>query len=161
MKNTISPIIQQYKLQTRLLINAAEGIGEKISQQRVSSLSNHVAWITGHVVSTRFMLSQVLGLPVQEPFPEMFGKGKGMDENIAYPGMDELIKEWPVISEKFLSKLSELTDAQLESDSPIKIPVEDQTLGGFIAFLAHHEAYHIGQIGLARRIFALPAMKYS
>ena len=34
------------------------------------------------------------------------------------------------------------------------------TLAGVWAFLNHHQAYHIGQIGLLRRGFGKPPMRY-
>ncbi len=53
-----------------------------------------------------------------------------------------------------------LPDAALSSPAPAKMPVNDDTLGGMLAFIMHHEAYHIGQLSLLRRILGKEAMKY-
>ena len=48
------------------------------------------------------------------------------------------------------------------SDPPLEVdfvfPFEDTTLLGGIGFLLHHEAYHIGQLALLRRIHRMSAM---
>jgi len=41
----------------------------------------------------------------------------------------------------------------LAADAPFKNPTGDSTIGGTIAFLAQHESYDIGQIGLLKKYF--------
>jgi uncharacterized damage-inducible protein DinB len=76
--------------------------------------------------------------------------------------MKSLADGWDALAEKVIAKLESLTEDDLEGDPPIATPVaSDNTLRGFITFLAHHEAYHIGQLSLARRFFGYEPMEYS
>ena len=97
---------------------------------------------------------------VQEPFPILFENGKGRDDKTTYPTMDALTKDWNSISEKISKALNALTEDALGQKTPRPVPLGD-SLGDFIAFIVHHEAYTIGQLGICRKFFGLEAMKYS
>lgn len=160
MTSTMKPLISQFHLQTRLFKNVTDSIIDAEAQTRLNGNTNHIAWLTGHIVSTRFVMANVLGVPVKEPFPELFENGKGMDPEVEYPSMNDLLKDWEGISGKILPVLEGLTDEALEQKGPFPVPTGD-TVGDFVTFLMHHEAYTIGQIGIARRFFGREAMKYS
>ncbi len=159
----ISPLVQMFRLQTTLFRNATKDITPAHAHHRFMEITNHMAWITGHIVSTRFALGTVLGLPLREPFPQLFARGKGLDENITYPSFEELTKDWSVISEPLIDRLENLKDWELEAEAPVPSPMSQYNGGliGFITFIAHHEAYHIGQLGLARRFFNYEAIAYN
>ena len=160
MSNSIKHLIDQFNLQTRLFNNVTIGIGDDDAQKQLNSNTNHIAWLTGHIVSTRFGLAKGLGLPVQEPFPELFENQKGLDKQAKYPSMQELTKDWNSLAEKIGNVLNSLTEEALQSKMPRTVPTGD-TLGDLICFLMHHEAYTIGQLGISRRFFGLEAMKYN
>ncbi len=160
MTNSIKHLISQFNLQTRLFNNVTVGVTDSDAQTQMNENTNHAAWLTGHIVSTRFMLANVLGLNVKEPFPALFENGKGLDKAAKYPSMAELTKDWKDLSEKMVVALSSLNEAALENKMPRPVPTGD-TIGDFIAFLIHHEAYTIGQLGISRRFFGLEGMKYS
>ena len=52
-------------------------------------------------------------------------------------------------------RLAQLTDAELDTPSPRKLPIADASVLGAIGFLACHEAYHIGQLALVRKALGL------
>ncbi len=155
----INPLIAQLDLQTALFHNAVEGISDYDAKRQITTNTNHVAWLTGHLVSSRFFLANVLGLRVQEPFPELFAERKGIQRHAEYPGQQLLTKDWDTISDMLITKLSMLTAAALNEKIAFPVPTGD-TVIALIAFIAHHEAYTIGQIGLYRRYFGYPGMKY-
>jgi uncharacterized damage-inducible protein DinB len=117
-------------------------------------------WLAGHVVSTRFMLCNVLGSPAQEPFAELFEKGKGIDDTAAYPAMGELTKDWDAISAQLIKAFEAMAEDVFEGAAPIEVPVQDQTMRGMITFFMHHESYHLGQLGLLRKAHGYGAMGY-
>ncbi len=160
MSERVKSLISQYNLQTQLMRNVTSGINDTDAQSRLNENTNHIAWLTGHIVSTRFMISGVLGDPSNEPFAELFENGKGLDASAQYPSMEALMKDWDSISEKNLALLENLTEEALIQKMPRPVPTGD-TLGDFLSFLMHHEAYTIGQIGIARRFFGLEAMSYA
>ena len=158
----VRPIAEMFRLQTQLFLNVTKDITDDHAGHRFMGITNHMAWITGHLVSTRFSLGNVLGLPYREPFPELFARGKGLDESIQYPAFSELTNDWETISEPLISRIEQLRDWELESEAPVPSPMTpiNHTLMGFIIFIAHHEAYHIGQLGLARRLMGYEPMSY-
>ncbi len=158
---TLLAVIEAFKLQTRLFRNVIKDITDEHAQAHFAGSPNHIAWITGHLVSTRYMMASVLGLTEKEPYPQLFASGKGIVEDASYPSLDKLAKGWEELAEKIMDRLESLTEEDLQSDPPIQTPVSENNLRGFITFMCHHEAYHIGQLGLLRRYFDYEPMSYS
>ena len=160
MTNTVKLIISQFHLQTRLFKNVTDGITDGQSTRQMFPGANHPAWLTGHIVSSRFLFANLLGLKESEPFPALFQNGKGMDTEAKYPSMQNLKKDWESISEKIASALQNISDEALSAKLPNPVPSGNE-VGDFVAFILHHEAYTIGQIGIYRRFLGLPAMSYA
>ncbi|HWY38915.1 MAG TPA: DinB family protein [Bacteroidia bacterium] len=162
-KTSTSPItdlIGQFKLQEKLFTNVASDIKNEDSHKKINQNTNHLAWLIGHTVSTRYMLLNVLGVNISEPFPDHFAQGKGMQENVTYPPVNELIKNWSSVSKELEEKLHSLSESELGANAPFPTPL-GPSIKDFISFCSHHEAYTIGQMGLYRRFHGYPAMKYS
>lgn len=157
--NTLATVTSQFELQTMLYTNCVDGWSDADAEKRPGQ-ANHVKWIAGHLVSSRCSLANVLGLGLQEPFPALFENRKGRQDDVKYPSMAELTKDWNGISAKLIAKLKSMSDAELNASAPFPTPAGDGTLKGTIGFFAHHEAYTIGQLGYARRIAGMEAMKY-
>ena len=66
MSTSLKYVIDQFNLQTKLFNNSTITISDTNSQSKLSETTNHAAWLTGHTVSSRFMLANILGLQVQE-----------------------------------------------------------------------------------------------
>lgn len=160
MNANIQYLAGQFNLQTRLFSNVTAGVPDANSVKTLNENTNHIAWLTGHIVSTRFMMAAVLGITAQEPFPALFANSKGRDAAAVYPPMNELTRDWNSISEKIAAALEALPAEALQTKMPQPVPTGD-TLGDFLGFLMHHEAYSIGQLGIARRFFGLEAMTYN
>ncbi len=156
----MSTIKAQFDLQTRLYNNVLEGINDVESNERASQTVNHIKWLAGHLLTTRQGLSQFGGLPEDTSLDEFFGHGNGIDESKNYPPLELIRKRWNEISDKISQGLGRLTPAALSGQSPAKTPIGDDTLEGFLGFLMHHEAYHIGQIGILRKYLGKAPMSY-
>lgn len=157
--NTLATVIAQFELQTMLYTNCVDGWTEADAEKRPGQ-ANHVKWIAGHLVSSRCSLANVLGLGLQEPFPALFENRERRQDDVQYPSMAELTKDWNGISAKLTAKLKSMSDPELNTPAPFPTPAGDGTIKGTIGFFAHHEAYTIGQLGYARRIAGMEAMKY-
>jgi hypothetical protein len=160
MTTPIHYLASQFDLQTRLFQNVTAQVNDGLATTRLNPNTNHLAWLVGHTVSTRFMLANVLGLGMQEPFPALFENGKGLDAAAQYPSLADLTKDWASVSEKISAALKALPAEALGQTLPQPVPTGN-TLGDFIAFLNHHEAYSIGQMGIMRKFHGLEAMKYN
>ena len=148
-------------MQTRLFRNVTNDITDEHAKAHFGGSPNHIAWITGHLVSTRYTLSTVLGLIDREPYPELFESGKVIQDDMDYPSMDKLTAGWEDFGEKIIDRLESLTEDELQADPPIQTPIADNTLRGFITFICHHEAYHIGQLSILKRHFGYEPLSYS
>ena len=158
--SAIADLIGQFKLQEKLFNNVASDIKDEDASKRINGNTNHLSWLIGHAVSSRYMLVNVLGGNASEPFPDIFGQGKGMQANITYPPVKDLLKDWSGISKKLEERLNSLGESDLKATAPGPTPIGN-TVRDFISFCAHHEAYTIGQIGLYRRVHGYSAMKYN
>lgn len=157
---SITSVKEIFELHTRMFLNVLEGINENDAQQPLSESTNHIAWLTGHIASSRQAVTNLLGGSNGEPFPELFANGKGI-EAVTYPSLTELKTDWADTSGLLMKLLDEIEPEQLEAEEPFKVPLGNGSLRSLISFFAHHEAYHIRLIGIARRCFGYDAMKYS
>ena len=152
-------IAGQFEMQTRLFKNALEGL-EADYPTRPSEATNHIAWLAGHLASARYSIISLLGASAQEPHPDVYGQGKGIDENLTYPSLDRCLADWNEVTPLLMDVLKNVNEEALSSKSPFPTPMGEK-LGDVIAFFAHHEAYHIGQIAILRKYFGHEAMKYN
>ncbi len=158
--SSLALINAQFEMHTMLFKNVTLNIKNEDREKKMNNNTNHIAWIVGHMVSTRYMIANVLGAEDREPFPEFFGQGQGIQNNVTYPSLPDLIKDWDAISAIMFKKINSITDAYLETESPFPTPM-GSTMKDFFAFITHHEAYTIGQLGIYRRFLGYDAMKYN
>lgn len=159
--SSLQPVIEAFKMQTHLFLNVINDIAEEHAKAHFRGSPNHITWITGHLVSSRYMLGMLLGLTEREPYAEFFEGGKGIQEGVDYPSMNQLTATWKAFSERLTNRLENLTEDELQADPPIQTPIADGTLRGFITFVCHHEAYHMGQLSILRRYFGYEPMSYA
>jgi hypothetical protein len=84
---------------------------------------------------------------------EEFGNREGVDIDTA-----ELLREaFLKAGERLRGHLESATQAQV--DAPFReFPDGSRTVGGGVHFLHFHESYHLGQIGLLRRVTGKPGI---
>ncbi len=160
MSNSINHLKSIFNLNTRLFNNTLAGVTEEQSGERISGHSNSFKWIATHTVWARYNTLMFLGNPVANPYPGLFENFKAYDTADKYPTLEELKKEWEKVSGILKETLDSVTEEQLSADSPLKSPIGDNTNGGTIAFLAQHESYDIGQLGLLKKYLTKEAMSY-
>ena len=161
MKNSsISAIIDQFNMQTRLFNNILKDVDPANYSKKPNSTTNNYAWLAGHVLNTRYNIANIIGVKLTSPYGELYDNFRGYDSSLTYPALDEVQTYWKKISENFIAGLNELNDDFINAPAPFKVPIGDNTMKGILAFFAHHEAYHIGQLGYLRRYLGIPAMSY-
>lgn len=157
---SISVLLKQYDLQTRLYKNVLNDVEEPKSNQRVSETMNHIKWVAGHLLSARMNLLKIAGREPDEHYDQLFGHGNGIDPNADYPVIEEILEKWDSTSILVRTVLAQLPEEALDGEMT-QTPIGDSSLRGFLAFMMHHEAYHIGQLGILRKYIGLDAMIYS
>ncbi len=160
-RNSIDTLVSIYDWHTKLFINVIDGIGDKDAQNRLNTKANHIAWIAGSVVNGRFDLGKYLGLDIKQTSDELFKDYKGIQENVAYPPLEEYRKDWNKVSGVLKEALANVSEEKLNGPDPMEMPGGPYTFFDTIVACTDRESYCIGQIGLWRRLLGYEAMKYT
>lgn len=147
-------------LHTRLFVNCLAGMDDTAASLRVGGHTNSAAFVAAHLVDSRAWTARMLGVDVPAPFGGAVAYGSSMDALESVPTLAASIEEWLAVSAVLDARLAALTPGELSAACTQRFPIGDPTVGGSLAFLLHHEAYHIGQLALLRRAVGLPAMEY-
>ncbi len=161
MTESIIPLKTQFDLHTRLYANVLEGITNMDADERKHEAINNMKWIAGHLLNTRVAsISRMVGGEPFTGYTDQFGRGNGYDPKATYPALDELVSQWKQRSGEISERLGHMSVDALAGAAPFAAPVSDDTLKGTLSFLISHEAYHIGQLSILRKMAGSPAMEY-
>lgn len=161
MNPVVRPLVQTLELNTRLLLNALDGIDEEAARKRPNERTNHVLFLACHLVDARHYLARSLGRASESPFKAMLDDAKGIDDVKEFPALEEVREAWKDVGERLSRYVAELEDADLEKPAPFAFPIEGGgTTLGCLAFLVQHDSYHLGQVALVRRYLGFEAMSY-
>ncbi len=147
-------------LNTRLFLNALEGVTEEQAKKRISDHNNPLFWLAAHTVWARYNIVAMLGKPVANPYDGLFEGFKPFDAATDYGTTAKAKDEWKKASELLKDAIATVSEEHLAADSPLKSPIGDFTFGGTVAFLVQHESYDIGQIAFLKKFLTKEAMKY-
>lgn len=141
-----------FTFQEGIYHHALDNLKKEDALKRPTEHSNHINWLLGHILHCRFMLANMLGIKAENPFGNTYWTAI---ENKDYPGLNDLVTQFPGISSLLVERLAGMSNEQLDAT-----PAKGQpSLAEMVAFFIYHEAYHIGQIGYARKAIGLGAMK--
>ena len=151
-------IFELYDLHTDFFRRALEGISDEDAHKRLDTQANHIAWIAGSVVESRFMAARLLGLDIHHGAEDFFKDFQGLQDGVIYPSLAQYLADWDRVSPALRAKTLEVDTAWLD---------ERKNMGGWeasnlemINFSMYREANMIGQIALWRRLLGYPAMSY-
>lgn len=163
MDPRLRPLAAAFRLNTRLLVNCFAGVGDEQALYRPDGVDggevNNMAFLAAHLADARRYLANLLGPEVANPFPEL-ADGSGIDDFPELPRVAALLAAWREMGEVLDARLAAATAEALDADSPAPFPVDDGSLLGGIAFLLHHESYHLGQLAYLRKLLGRGAMTY-
>jgi uncharacterized damage-inducible protein DinB len=159
MHPAIAPLAMIFRLNTELVLNCLEDLGEEQAAERGTPPLNNMAFLVAHLTETRHFLAGLLGAPLTSPFSEAFSKARALEEAGPAPPLPALRAAWERVSAHLAVHLERLDTPQLAQTAQ-PLPGSDGTLLGALAFLAQHDSYHLGQVALLRRARGLPAMHY-
>jgi uncharacterized damage-inducible protein DinB len=101
----------------------------------------------------------MVGRKQHRPWGDMFNRSATRPAAAeAYPEMAVIRTAWDEVTAVLEARFEELTDADLNAPSPRPFPLQDGSLRGAIAFLAHHEGYHLGQMAYIRKSLGFPGL---
>jgi uncharacterized damage-inducible protein DinB len=110
------------------------------------------AWIVGHLVRTRRGILGLLGAP-PAPDPVWDAYGRYAEGDAGSLPFSALVAAFKATDEPLKEALRAVTDW----DHPTLNPATktEQPLESVIAFFFSHEGYHLGQLGLIRKLLGL------
>ena len=145
----------------RLFINALAGVTDEQAKERISGHNNPLNWLATHTVWARYNMAMLLGKPGDNAYNGMFENFKPFDDTMKFDPLEKIKEEWNKASALLREGFASVSEEHLASDSPLKSPIGDFTIGGTIAFLAQHESYDIGQIAFLKKYLTKEAMSYN
>jgi uncharacterized damage-inducible protein DinB len=161
MLETMVPIKRTLDLNTRLFVNALEGISDEEALRRPNDVTNHIAFLAAHVVDARYFMAREVGLGIECPFKDSIENAKRLEDVSTFPALDALRAAWSDISGRLSAHLESSTAEVLGQKASYNFPIEGgETASGSLTFLLQHESYHLGQIALVRRFLGHEAMSY-
>jgi hypothetical protein len=113
-------------------------------------------WVLGHITQTRNRALSLLGRPMMfsdrefDPYDDH--ASVPFSRNTALP-FEELKQRFKALQEPLVNGFNELSMEVVDQPAPFS-PTGNpkETVGTLIASLAFHEAYHVGQTGMLRRV---------
>jgi hypothetical protein len=160
MDPALAPLAALFDLHTRLFHNAVDGLTEVEAAARPGPDSNSVGFVAAHLVETRAWMARYLGLAEPPPFGGLLEKARSIADVPALPELEVIRAAWDQTGRAVAERLAALGPADLDRLGEPAFPGVPATVLGGIAFLVHHEAYHIGQLAYLRKLFGRAAMSY-
>jgi len=162
-------LLDQYDLHNVLYNNVIADITNEESDKCIADPMNCVKWLAGHLAWAQLNLANIGGTQVDFLWRDHFHtkQGASPQDLIAPPSelptLQQIKEKWNEMGPVVRKGLENLPDAALDTVINIPHPIFpfDNTLAGLWAFINHHQAYTIGQIGILRRGLGKDAMKYS
>lgn len=138
----------------RLLELNGAGLTPELAAKRPASGVASAAWIVGHLVMTRRQILKMLGadLPEDPAWGQHYARGgPGASAHLDWVGLVEAFGVTDLA-------LKEAFKGLADWDRPTLNPAvgAEQSLEQVLAFLFMHESYHLGQIGIIRKLHGLP-----
>lgn len=155
-------IIPAYRMHSQSFFRALDGISEQAALERNGGKTNHVIWMVGNMVNCRHWYADLLGMDEKDPNHQLFKEARALDENLKYPTLEMLKKNFEAISPKVYQKLLVATDEQLSKEYSfgMNIPFVPENVLNMIGMCIGREDYLLGQIGLMRKLLGLKGMSY-
>ncbi|MBT8479530.1 MAG: DinB family protein [Gemmatimonadetes bacterium] len=147
----MQPVKGILELNAALFRKALDGVDQAAAERRPNDHTNSLAFIACHALDARFYLLKLAGHERTNPWQSLFDAANDVSTMKEYPPLYEVLAEWDELHEATLGFLAEMSPAELDAESSAQFPTEDRSTLGGIAFLAFHEAYHVGQMGLVRK----------
>lgn len=160
MDTRIEVLAATLRLNTRLMQNCMQGVDDERANTRLCDRTNHMAFLAAHLVGARAYLTGLAGGNGTDPFQDLLGAAKSIDEVEEFPKVADIMREWSGMTERMLAALEAVDAETLDGPPPFQFPIGDPTLLGGITFLVQHDTYHIGQLALLRKHWGLGAMSY-
>ncbi len=160
MHSPLHPVALQFDAATEQFREAVRGMSSEEALTRINGVTNHAAYISLHLIDARCFVVRLLGGECSHGFEAVTDGARTVEDIPEYPAMGEIEAAWERVSEVLLTHLRDAHPEILRGAPPFRFPVDDETVLGAVTFLAHHEAYHLGQLGLIRKALGMAPIPF-
>ncbi len=151
MLDLLRPIAEQYAFNGSLFAIAFDDLSGEEARTAPGPGSSSIHWIGGHLVTARYHTLQLLRKKAPVPWEGRFESSVPAGEQAAV-SIERIIDEWNRVTPVLMSALAGAEKRLLHTAPPTPFPTIEQNTLAALAFMANHEAYHLGQISYARRL---------
>ena len=136
-----------------------EGVAHEESLHQPTESGNCLNWIAGHLVTAYNSVLPSLGAEPVWDEGRMAAYKRGSDPLTATEeAMEfaEIVEAFSVAHERVMRGLGNLAPDRLSEPAPYSPGNNpEETLGSLLHLIAFHQAYHVGQLGLGRRLLGM------
>ncbi len=157
MAAPLASLARRFRFHETVLAATTAGFEARDWEALSGDAGNPPHWILGHIVTSRRYLARKLGAALSaEPWEALFVQGSQPRESSAYPAPALLVADFAATGARLYERLQALDEREAARPFGASFPDGAETLGEGAEFLHFHEAYHLGQLGLARRLTGRP-----
>jgi uncharacterized damage-inducible protein DinB len=121
------------------------------------SVGHSPIWLLGHVATYRQRALAMMGVDQPaSPWEAAFVRGTSPADVPADLDPGILVQAFHAAQKAMAARWDALTPEALAKPFGRTLPDGSDTVGGALAFMAWHEAYHLGQLGFMRRVAGKP-----
>jgi hypothetical protein len=148
---------RQYRFNDRFLGVLVDGFEEPDWRFRPEGGGNAAIWIVGHLAAVRRQIRRHLGenLP-KVPWEDSFDMGVDPATIDSWPDPADLLADFHASGEPIEARLHAMTPEEASRELEHAFPDGGNTMEGWLRFFYFHETYHLGQLGLLRRMRGKP-----
>ena len=152
---TASLIAKQFEFNHRAAHRNLNSVTHEESLVHPTPAGNCANWVLGHIVATRNLVMQALGEPEvwtsDQAAPYQRGAAAPLAGDRA-ERFEDILAALDRSQSLVIARIGALQDEDITRTVPAIGPLDASTLGERLAALSFHEAYHVGQFGLLRRL---------
>jgi uncharacterized damage-inducible protein DinB len=149
------------ELNGRLYVNCCDGITDPQTDSRLSSRTSSFLHVACHLLDARAYLVTLAGGTMDHPLLRELRSVERVEDLPTPPRLETLLSVWNALTRELLVVLPLMTPSGLDRESSDRMPVNDRSVLGQLAFLIQHESYHLGQLGMMKKELTGKAMRYS
>lgn len=159
MDDRLASVVAMFDSNATVFRGAMADVSESAWLHRPGE-ANHLAFLAEHLVGARHFTVGLLGGSSTDPLEAYHGHERSIEGRESFASAEETLDAWNEVAPLLMDALNGATPESLDADSGMPFPAPGPTLLDTLIFLAQHETYHLGQMGLLRRAVGLAATEW-
>jgi uncharacterized damage-inducible protein DinB len=144
----------QFRMNEFILRSNVEGLTHADTLVRAVPGSNNINWLLSHIVATRCAVLPAVRQegPWSDEQASRYRRGMPMVEDSQLMPFAEVLAAFAVTQDRMLAGVASLSESDFAAPAPFNPGPTPETVGSLLTKIAIHEAYHLGQTGILRRV---------